>query len=190
MLNGKRSQNIRLYNKLTTIFTSGYSGPIYEKWLECEDEQACFVLERFLIKSFGRENLCNIMSGGQNPPSRLGSKHSADQKQKLTKAQKAAWAKSGYRDKMKAMRKAASAKPGAWEKKSAFLKVAFAKPAEKERKSKAAKREMDRPERKEQSRAVLTALWKSMSPEQRAQRAQKTLATRRANLAYCQIVAK
>ncbi len=144
-----------------------------------------FLSSRSVARTFA-----NIMSGGQNPPSRLGSKHSADQKQKLTKAQKAAWAKSGYRDKMKAMRKAASAKPGAWEKKSAFLKVAFAKPAEKERKSKAAKREMDRPERKEQSRAVLTALWKSMSPEQRAQRAQKTLATRRANLAYCQIVAK
>jgi hypothetical protein len=65
MLAGKSGNNRKLYNKLTSIFRDGYPAPIYEKLLECEDEKACFLAERFFIKTFGRDTLCNLTNGGQ-----------------------------------------------------------------------------------------------------------------------------
>ena len=65
MLCGKPGGALKLYRKLTSIFRAGYSAPIYEKLLECADEKACFLVERFFIKSIGRENLCNYTDGGE-----------------------------------------------------------------------------------------------------------------------------
>ncbi len=38
-------------------FVSGFLAPIYEKVLECNDEKACMLLEMFLIRSIGRDDL-------------------------------------------------------------------------------------------------------------------------------------
>lgn len=65
MLCGRPCKGVKLYNKLTSIFRAGYDAPIYEKLLECEDEKACFLVERFFINSIGRENLCNATDGGE-----------------------------------------------------------------------------------------------------------------------------
>jgi hypothetical protein len=67
MLAGRQGTNRKLYNKLTSIFQAGYSAPIYEKWLECADEKLCLWMERFLIKSIGRKDLCNLSDGGEGP---------------------------------------------------------------------------------------------------------------------------
>jgi hypothetical protein len=80
MLAGKPHSHIKLYRKLTSIFRSGYTAPIYERLLECEDEQACFLLERFMIKTFERENLCNLTDGGEGFS---GGTHSDETRQKM-----------------------------------------------------------------------------------------------------------
>jgi NUMOD3 motif len=67
ILCGKPYNSVKLYNRLTSIFRSGYQAPIYEKLLECEDEKACFLLERFMINTIGRETLCNLTDGGEGP---------------------------------------------------------------------------------------------------------------------------
>lgn len=67
MLAGKRSRNPKLCNKLTAIFCAGFLAPIYEKWLENAEEKLAFWMERFLIESIGRANLCNVTDGGEGP---------------------------------------------------------------------------------------------------------------------------
>ena len=74
MLSGTNDRNPKLYNKLTSIFRAGYNAPIYEKLLECEDEQACFLMERFMIQTIGRNLLCNLTNGGDGPSGAVLSK--------------------------------------------------------------------------------------------------------------------
>jgi NUMOD3 motif len=86
MLGGRSDKNRKLYNKLTTIFRAGYSAPIYEKWLQCDDEKACFLMERFLINTFERKNLCNLTDGGDGAS---GAIRSAETRQKMSKSKSA-----------------------------------------------------------------------------------------------------
>jgi group I intron endonuclease len=83
MLIGKPRGNPKLHNKLTSIFRAGYSAPIYEVLLQCEDEKACFLSERFFITTFGRETLCNLTDGGGGMSGFVYSKESCD---KISKA--------------------------------------------------------------------------------------------------------
>jgi hypothetical protein len=64
MVAGNSRCHRKLYNKLTMIFRAGYLAPIYEKWLENADEKLAFWMERLLIKSIGRDSLCNLTDGG------------------------------------------------------------------------------------------------------------------------------
>ncbi len=62
--------NPHFYRRLTQIFREGFTAPIYEKVLECSDEKACTLLEIFLIRSIGREDLgigplLNLTDGGE-----------------------------------------------------------------------------------------------------------------------------
>jgi hypothetical protein len=40
---------------------------IHEKWFESDDSDLCLLMEISIISFIGRENLCNLTRGGQNP---------------------------------------------------------------------------------------------------------------------------
>jgi len=62
--NGNNLKNSKLENKLKKLITENLK-PIYRKVLETAIEQEAFDKEIELIKFYGKENLCNIMDGGQ-----------------------------------------------------------------------------------------------------------------------------
>lgn len=84
MLLGHR-RNPKLYNKLTAIFRAGYQSPIYVKLIENVSENLAFAMEVFWIASIGRENLCNMTSGGDGT---RGLKHSEEHNMKVSAAKK------------------------------------------------------------------------------------------------------
>jgi hypothetical protein len=146
-----RSNNPHLYRKLTAIFRAGYTAPIYERVLECEDEKSCFLMERFLIQTFGRKNLCNMTDGGEgksNPSEESRKKFSESMREvrsregymeKWVKASKAAWSRPERREKNSESMKLACALPGAREKKIKASKIGKSKLGYKKRQSDASK---------------------------------------------------
>jgi hypothetical protein len=83
MLSGNKGRNPKLYSKLTSIFRAGYLAPIYEKWLDKATEALAFWMERFLIKSIGRKDLCNLSDGGEGPSGSIKSKEACDKMRAL-----------------------------------------------------------------------------------------------------------
>jgi hypothetical protein len=67
-LSEQKTKNLKLRNKLQSILKEGHEFPIYEKWIESEDADYCLWMEIYLIDFIGRENLCNLTDGGEDPP--------------------------------------------------------------------------------------------------------------------------
>lgn len=78
----------RFQNKIYELQSLGLK-PVYEKWLEHEDEWFCYWMEIYIIDYLGLENLCNVMPGGAWPWSgeehpMYGKHHAEDSLQKMS----------------------------------------------------------------------------------------------------------
>jgi len=62
----KITPNPYLYRKIQNIKSLGLD-IIYEKWFE-GDEEFCFWMEIYLVSELGRDTLCNLTDGGEDPP--------------------------------------------------------------------------------------------------------------------------
>jgi hypothetical protein len=127
MLCGRPTGNKKLYNKLTSIFRDGYSAPIYEKLLECENEKACFLAEKFFVATFGRDILCNLTDGGE------GVLLTVEQFRNRAESLRITLAKPEVKERYSRVGKAARARPGEWEKKSRISKEQKNRPGVKEK---------------------------------------------------------
>jgi len=103
MMNGTTGRsNMKLYNKLTSIFRHGYTRPIYRKLFKTNDEQLAYAMEVFWIAVIGRKTLCNLTDGGDRLPlmtkdrlralgikrdNWLGMKHTPETLLRMSKAQ-------------------------------------------------------------------------------------------------------
>jgi hypothetical protein len=77
--------NPHLRRKLTNIFVSGYSTPLYEILFRSSDERLCFWMERFWIYVIGKKNLCNMTHGGDTGPDRSGIERPQHIRDKISK---------------------------------------------------------------------------------------------------------
>src|SRR5271165_5148002 len=58
--------NPKLANKIKKIQSKGLKYEIHYRF-SSEDETECFAQEKYWIKFYGRENLCNLTDGGEGP---------------------------------------------------------------------------------------------------------------------------
>ncbi len=90
----------KLGDKLRKIASEGYTDVLYEKLWEGDDEQMAFWFEISAIAIIGRDKLCNATNGGDGisglifsddsrlkmSESRMGKKHSAEARQRMSAA--------------------------------------------------------------------------------------------------------
>jgi hypothetical protein len=60
--------NQKMRERLSKISSAGYSCYKYRKLFESPDEQLVYLIERQAVEFYGKNNLCNIMPGGDYIP--------------------------------------------------------------------------------------------------------------------------
>jgi hypothetical protein len=69
------SNNRKKHFKIRSIFKN-HGRVLYKKVIKDVSENLSFKFEIILVKSIGRENLCNLTDGGENPPHGFGEENS------------------------------------------------------------------------------------------------------------------